>query len=137
MQDVDKDRAQAFARDACAWLAQRNIPPIPENVELAYNLISGEHPELKRTVESLVTTGCKFDASVMTILHQRDCRVENGQAPIVYRPGCDLEMCRLQRALICRRSAADECGRIFDEVPRAPHRTTGENPRLMHRAKRT
>ena len=71
MQDVDKDRAQAFARDACAWLAQRNIPPIPENFELAYNLISGEHPELKRTVESLVTTGCKFDASVMTILHQR------------------------------------------------------------------
>ena len=69
--EVDKERAQAFARDACAWLAQRNIPPIPENFELAYNLISGEHPELKRTVESLVTTGCKFDASVMTILHQR------------------------------------------------------------------
>ena len=69
--DVDKERAQAFARDACAWLAQRNIPPIPENFELAYNMISGEHPELKRTVDSLVTTGCKFDASVMTILHQR------------------------------------------------------------------
>ena len=69
--DVDKERAQAFARDACAWLAQRNVPPTPENFELAYNFVSGEHPELRRTLESLVTNGCKFDASVMTILHQR------------------------------------------------------------------
>jgi len=69
--ETDKERAQAFARDACAWLAQRNVPPTPENFELAYNFISGEHPELKRTVESLVANACRFDASVMTILHQR------------------------------------------------------------------
>jgi diguanylate cyclase len=69
--DVDKDRAQAFARDACAWLAQRGVPPTPENYELAFNFVSAEHPDLKRTVESLIANGCKFDASVMTVLHQR------------------------------------------------------------------
>ena len=69
--EVDKERAQAFARDACNWMAQRNIPPTPENFELAYNFVGGEHGELKRTVDSLVTNGCKFDSSVMTILHQR------------------------------------------------------------------
>ncbi len=73
--DMDKDRASAFARDALAWLAQRNVPPVPENFELAFNFVSGEHAELKRTVESLVGNGCKFDSSVMTILHQRYCRV--------------------------------------------------------------
>jgi diguanylate cyclase len=69
--NVDKERAQAVARDACAWLAQRNIPPTPENYEFAYTLIAGEHQELKRTVDSLASSGCKFDSSTMTILHER------------------------------------------------------------------
>ncbi len=76
--EADKQRAQAFARDACAWLAQRNVPPTPENFELAYNFVGGEHPELKRTVESLIANGCKFDSSVMTILHQRYFRAPKG-----------------------------------------------------------
>jgi diguanylate cyclase len=69
--DVKKDRAQAFAQDAFAWMSQRNIPPTPENFELSYNFVSGDHGELKRTIEALISNGCKFDASVMTILHQR------------------------------------------------------------------
>ncbi|HMI97727.1 MAG TPA: GGDEF domain-containing protein [Micropepsaceae bacterium] len=69
--DVNKDRAQALAQNAFAWMAQRNIPPTPENFELSYNFVSGEHAELKRTIEALISNGCKFDASVMTILHQR------------------------------------------------------------------
>jgi diguanylate cyclase len=52
-------------------MVQRNIPPTPENFELSYNFISGEHAELKRAIGALIANGCKFDASVMTILHQR------------------------------------------------------------------
>ncbi|HXJ01492.1 MAG TPA: GGDEF domain-containing protein [Micropepsaceae bacterium] len=55
-------------------MAQRNIPPTPDNYELAYTLVAGEHAELKRTVDSLVGNGCKFDASVMTVLHERYLR---------------------------------------------------------------
>ena len=69
--DVNKDRAQALARDAFAWMTQRNIPPTPENFELSYNFVSGENAEMKRAIEALISNGCKFDASVMTILHQR------------------------------------------------------------------
>jgi diguanylate cyclase len=69
--DANKDQAQALARDAFAWLTQRNIPPTPENFELSYNFVSGEHPELKRAIDALISSGCKFDVSVMTILHQR------------------------------------------------------------------
>jgi len=69
--DVNKDRAQTLARDAFGWMTQRNVPPTPENFELIYNFVSGEHAELKRTVEALISNGCKFDMSVMTILHQR------------------------------------------------------------------
>jgi diguanylate cyclase len=69
--NVKKDRTQALAQDAFGWMAQRNIPPTPENFELSYNFVSGEHAELKRAIEALISNGCKFDPSVMTILHQR------------------------------------------------------------------
>ena len=69
--DGKKDRTQDFARDAFAWMTGRNISPTPENFELVYNFVGGENAELKRTVEALIANGCKFDASVMTILHQR------------------------------------------------------------------
>jgi diguanylate cyclase len=69
--DVNKDRAQALARDALAWMIQRNIPPTPENFELSYHFVGGEHAEMKRAIEALILNGCKFDANVMTILHQR------------------------------------------------------------------
>jgi diguanylate cyclase len=69
--DANKDQAQALARDAFAWLTQRNIPPTPENFELSYNFVRGENAELKRAIEALISNGCKFDVSVMTILYQR------------------------------------------------------------------
>ena len=80
---VDKDRTQAFARNAFGWMAQRNIPPTPENFELAYNFIGGENAELKRAVEALIGNGCKFDASVMTILHQRYFRAPKDEDKMV------------------------------------------------------
>ena len=74
--DVEKERAQAVARDACAWLAERNIPPTPDNFEVAYNYISAEQPDLKQTVESLIGNSCQFDASVMSLLHDRYFRAD-------------------------------------------------------------
>src|SRR5712671_5541724 len=73
--DANKDRPQAFARDAFAWMTQRSISPTPENFELSYNFVGGENAELKRAIEALISNGCKFDASVMTILHQRYFRI--------------------------------------------------------------
>ena len=95
---MDKERAQAFARDACAWMAQRNIPPTPENFELAYNLVGGEHPDLKRTVEALIGNGCKFDASVMTILHQRYFRSPKEDDAIAELGGKDHRRTRFRSA---------------------------------------
>src|SRR4051812_18740825 len=69
--EVDRDRAQAFARSALLWLNQNSIPPTPDNFELAYNLIGGEHSELMRTVDELSSKGCKFDSSIMAVLHHR------------------------------------------------------------------
>jgi diguanylate cyclase len=69
--DVDKERAQAFAHESCNWLAQRNIPPTPGNFEIAYNFVGGDEPELKLAVESLIAKGCKFEPSVMNVLHER------------------------------------------------------------------
>src|SRR5436190_1819306 len=69
--EVDKDLALAYARDALAWLQQRNIPPVPENYELSYAYVGVANGELKRTIDELIGNGCKFDPSVMNILHQR------------------------------------------------------------------
>jgi diguanylate cyclase len=68
---VDNDRAQATARNAFAWLTQRNVPPVPENFQVAYGYESGERTDLKRELDGLISSGCKFDSNVMTILHQR------------------------------------------------------------------
>jgi diguanylate cyclase len=68
---VDKDRAEAFAKDALAWMASRGIPPTPENFELIYAYVGVENAELKRTIDGLMSNGCKFEPSVMNILHQR------------------------------------------------------------------
>jgi diguanylate cyclase len=69
--DVEKERAQALARDACAWLAERNISPTPDNFEVAYNYVGAAQPDLKQTIESLIGNSCQFDASVMNLLHDR------------------------------------------------------------------
>src|ERR1043165_7323658 len=69
--EVDKDRAQACAKDALAWMSQRNIPPVPEYYELCYAYVGISNPDLKRTIDELIGNNCKFDSSVMNILHQR------------------------------------------------------------------
>lgn len=80
---IDKDRAEAFARDALAWMAQRSIPPTPQNFEIAYIYVGGENAELKRSVDGLVANGCKFDDSVMRILHQRYFRAPHNEDAMI------------------------------------------------------
>jgi len=70
-QFVDKERAEAFAREALTWMTDRQIPPTPENFELIYAYVGAENPDLRHTVDALVANGCKFEPSVMAILHQR------------------------------------------------------------------
>ena len=79
--NVDKERAQAFASDALAWLAQQNVPPTPKNFELAYNYVSAAQPDLKQAIESLTVNGGKVDSGVMTLFHDRFFRADkNGEA---------------------------------------------------------
>ena len=80
---IDKDRAEAFARDALAWMAQRSIPPTPQNFEIAYVYVGGENAELKRSIDGLVANGCKFDDSVMRILHQRYFRAPHNEDAMI------------------------------------------------------
>jgi diguanylate cyclase len=80
---IDKDRATAFARDGFAWLAQRNIPPTPDNFEVAYVYVGAENAELKKTIDGLVASGCRFDDSVMRILHQRYFRAPHGEEAMI------------------------------------------------------
>ena len=74
--NVEIERAQALARGACAWLAERNIPPTPDNFEVAYNYVGAKQSDLKQNVESLVANSCQFDASVMALLHDRYFRAD-------------------------------------------------------------
>src|SRR5438045_4656933 len=77
VQTVDTERAVTFANNALAWLAQKSIPPTPENFELIYSYYSGDHGDLRRAVDALIGNGCRFDAGVMSILHQRYFRSAN------------------------------------------------------------
>jgi diguanylate cyclase len=52
-------------------MAERGIPPTPENFELVYAYVGVENAELKKTIDGLIVNGCKFEPSVMSILHQR------------------------------------------------------------------
>jgi diguanylate cyclase len=79
--DVDKQRAEAFASESLAWLAQRNIPPTPKNFELAYNYVNAAQPDLKHAIESLTASGGTLDSGVMTLLHDRYFRTDkSGEA---------------------------------------------------------
>jgi len=77
VQTVDTERAVTFANNALAWLAQKSIPPTPENFELIYSYYSGDQGDLRRAVDALIGNGCRFDAGVMGILHQRYFRSAN------------------------------------------------------------
>jgi diguanylate cyclase len=68
--EVDKERAQALARDALAWLGERNIPPAPENFTIAYSYLGSEHAALKRAIDGLIGGSGTFDPKVMSVLYQ-------------------------------------------------------------------
>src|SRR5712671_6594346 len=79
--DAVKGRCETISRDALSWMTERNILPTPENYEVVYTYVSGDHAELKRTVDDLVAHGGRFDANIMNMLHQRYFRVaESGGA---------------------------------------------------------
>ena len=80
VQSVNKDPAQAAAQGAMAWLAQRNIPPTPDNYEIAYNLVSGANSDLKQAVDILVAGGSKLDPATLTTLHHRYFRAPKNEA---------------------------------------------------------
>ena len=80
--DVDRDRAHAFAREAMAWMAQRNIAPTPDNYELIYAYVGGDNADLKHTIDGLIANGCKFDGNVTGILHQRYFRAPRDEDAI-------------------------------------------------------
>ena len=66
-----RDRAGGFARQALAWLEERQVPPTPDNFKLAYAYIEGENIELKRGFDALVAVGSKFDGETMSAQQQR------------------------------------------------------------------
>src|SRR5262245_12383710 len=57
----DIGRAEALAGDALTWMAQRGVPPTAKNFEVVLAYLGGEHAELKSTIDSLASRGCKFD----------------------------------------------------------------------------
>ena len=67
----DMERAKGFARDALAWLGERNVPPTPENFKLAYAYVEGANVELKRGFDALVAVGSTFDPDTMSAQHER------------------------------------------------------------------
>jgi len=67
----ERDRAVSFAREALAWLNERNVPPTPDNYKLAYAYVEGQNTELKRGFDALMAVGSKFDADTMSAQHQR------------------------------------------------------------------
>jgi diguanylate cyclase len=67
----DKERATGFAREALAWLGERNVPPTPDNFKLAYTYVEGQNVELRRGFDALMAVGSKFDADTMSAQHQR------------------------------------------------------------------
>ena len=71
MEHIDKDRAQAFARDALAWMAQRSIPHTGKfRAGLCLCRNGKFRPEARRWT-AWSAMAAKFDANVMTILHAR------------------------------------------------------------------
>lgn len=67
----DSGRAAGFAREALAWLNERNVPPTPDNFKLAYAYVEGQNVELRRGFDALMAVGSKFDADTMSAQHQR------------------------------------------------------------------
>ena len=67
----DTGRAAGFAREALAWLNERNVPPTPDNFKLAYTYVEGQNVELRRGFDALMAVGSKFDADIMSAQHQR------------------------------------------------------------------
>ena len=91
---MDKERTEAFAKEALGWLTARGIAPSPQNFELAYAYVSGENADLKSTVDSLAGNECKFEPSVMSILHQRYFRAprhDDAVADVGEKIGAELD----------------------------------------------
>ena len=69
--EANTDRVAELARSAHAWLDERNVPPTPDNFELAFAYLEGGNAELKRCFDSLTVVGSTFDAKVMAAQHER------------------------------------------------------------------
>lgn len=63
-----------------AWLTQRDIPPTPENFEIAYSLACNANSDLKQAVTALVADGTKLDADALSNIHHRFFRAPKNEA---------------------------------------------------------
>jgi diguanylate cyclase len=56
----DQQRARAFADTALAAMAKQGVAPTPHNFTVWFTHVSGENPELSRTLDILISNGQEF-----------------------------------------------------------------------------
>jgi diguanylate cyclase len=64
-------RAKAFAETAIRCMNANDVPPTPENYAVWYGYVSGLMPELKRTIDILLSNRQSFTPEVCADLHGR------------------------------------------------------------------
>ncbi|WP_426413411.1 GGDEF domain-containing protein [Bradyrhizobium ganzhouense] len=60
--EIDLEYSCAIANRAMRFMAQQDVPPIPENFIVWYTYSAGASAELKRTIDVLLTNKRKFDS---------------------------------------------------------------------------
>jgi diguanylate cyclase len=66
-------QASGFAESALAGMVASGVPPTPENYAVWYAYATGIMPELKRTIDILISNNQEFTPSVNGELYQRFC----------------------------------------------------------------
>ena len=69
----DFRQAGAFAEAAFAGMVANQVPPTPENYAVWYAYATGVMPEVKRTIDILMSNKQEFTAAVNSELYQRFC----------------------------------------------------------------
>ncbi len=60
----DMERAKKIADAAIAHMRNRDIPSIPDNYRVWFEFFSGDNPELKKTLKSMIETDVEFKGEV-------------------------------------------------------------------------
>lgn len=73
------ERAQALAKTAFGLMAERNVPPTPDNFELFYAYAAGDNPAISRIIGDMIAGRRPFTPAVLADLRHRffsDVRTE-------------------------------------------------------------